>query len=138
MMKTRTRNAPAMTASGMMSHHDTDRLRYRRYQRSANGPSVLTICQMALGVEGCWYCFTIVFQSAGSSGFLSGGKLGFAVIINLEILKDLTQINLRRNEDPSKEPRQKPVTSGARQIRIAGAGYFFDDQQEFGVSKIKG
>src|SRR5260221_10059908 len=98
MMKIRTRNAPAMTASGMMSHHDTDRLRYRRYQRSANGPSVLTICQMALGVEGCWYCFTIVFQSAGSTDFSSVGKLGSAVIINLEILNSFDYHNLRLKE----------------------------------------
>lgn len=65
-MNARTRNPPAKTASGTTSHHDTARLRYMRYQTSARGPRVLTICQIARHVEGVWYCSTISFQAAVS------------------------------------------------------------------------
>src|SRR5258708_4232737 len=65
-MKIRTRKAPARTASGGISHHEIVRLRYMRYQSSADGTSVFTICQTAREVEGCWYLATISFQTAGS------------------------------------------------------------------------
>ena len=35
MMNARTRNAPASTASGIVSHQDTARLRYIKYHRAA-------------------------------------------------------------------------------------------------------
>src|SRR5687767_13296421 len=66
MMKTRTRNAPASRASGTTSHHETARLRYIKYQSSAYGPRVLTICQSARASEGCWYFATTSFQTAVS------------------------------------------------------------------------
>src|SRR5213594_1889457 len=64
MINTRTRNAPARIASGTVIHHDTFRVWYMRNQSSAEGTSVLTICQDALAADGCWYWTTILFHSA--------------------------------------------------------------------------
>src|SRR5580765_980290 len=67
MIKIRTRKAPASIASGSVSHHETDRLKYMPYQRSAKGTRVFTICQTARHVDGSWYCLTISFHTAGST-----------------------------------------------------------------------
>src|SRR5689334_4144817 len=69
MMNARTRNAPASTARGSVSHQDTARLRYRRYQSAAYGTSVLTICQTPRPTEGFWYRATICFQAGVSVWF---------------------------------------------------------------------
>jgi hypothetical protein len=66
MIKARTMNAPARTASGMVSHQETERERYIRYHNSAKGTSVLAICQDPFQKEGTWYSATIFFHSAVS------------------------------------------------------------------------
>src|SRR4051812_37039276 len=66
-MKMRTTNPAATMASGTTSHQEIPTLRYIRYQRSAYGTIVFTICQIARPSDGCWYFATIAFQIATSS-----------------------------------------------------------------------
>src|SRR4051812_26448356 len=63
-IKIRTKKPPAKIASGTTSHHDTASARYIKYQSSAYGTNVLTICQMARGNDGCWYSATTAFHAA--------------------------------------------------------------------------
>jgi hypothetical protein len=69
-MKIRTRSAPASTASGGSNHQDTDRLRNIRYQTSAYGKRVSTICQSARHIEGRAYLATMSFHAAFSAPVL--------------------------------------------------------------------
>src|SRR5262245_66158476 len=66
MMKTRTRNAPARTASGSVIHQASCTVKYIKAQRSEYGAMVLTICQSARPIEGCWNLATISLQAATS------------------------------------------------------------------------
>src|ERR1700734_2523816 len=64
MMNMRISSAPANTASGTVSHHDTATLRCIRYQSSAYGTKVLSNCHTARQVDGCWYFSITSFHGA--------------------------------------------------------------------------
>jgi len=51
MMKVRTMNPPARTASGTTSQQEIPRHRYIKYQSAKYGPSVSTNCHIARPVE---------------------------------------------------------------------------------------
>ena len=67
MMNTRTRNAPAKTASGTTNHQEIGRHTYIKYHSKAYGTTVLTICHKASGVDDFWYSATIAFHAALST-----------------------------------------------------------------------
>ena len=52
MMKTRTNNPPARTASGTVSHQDTLKVKYMRNHSATYGTTVFTICQRPRRMEG--------------------------------------------------------------------------------------
>src|SRR4051812_43407136 len=66
MMNARTRMAPAIIASGIVSHHEIDMVKYITTHRPIKGTKVLRSCQTARGTEGFWYRATICFQFAAS------------------------------------------------------------------------
>src|SRR5581483_4123014 len=66
-MNTRTKKAPASTASGTTSHKETDRHTYISHHKKAYGTRVLMICQVARQVEDFWYLATISFHAATSA-----------------------------------------------------------------------
>src|SRR5262245_22247724 len=82
MMKTRTRNAPARTASGSVIHQATCTVKYIRTQRSEYGTMVLTICQRARPIEGCWNLATISFQAAMSAPRWTVVELADSLIVS--------------------------------------------------------